>query len=167
MAEIRTTHRGIEMDTSTRVTVLAVTSRSSDFQSLLRIFTHTSWKLTGAPGIAGAIDEMRRSPAAVVLCTTDLPDGTWRDLLRELSDLPSQPLLLVASRAADEQLWADALDCGAYDVLSLPFEARQVYDSVGQAFRHWLELRSMKLQRKTAARAGQEQQHLSLTLSSS
>ena len=36
------------------------------------------------------------------------------------------PLLIVTSRFADERLWAEALNVGAYDVLAKPFERDEV-----------------------------------------
>jgi hypothetical protein len=43
----------------------------------------------------------------------------------------------VASHFADDQLWAEALNLGAYDVLAMPLRAAEVFRSVSLAWRRW------------------------------
>jgi len=50
--------------------------------------------------------------------------------------------LIVTSRNADDRLWAEALNMGAYDVLSQPFERVEVARAVESARRHF-EVRPM------------------------
>jgi FixJ family two-component response regulator len=45
--------------------------------------------------------------------------------------------LIVASRLADDHLWAEALNLGAWDVLAKPFDRREVFRSVKSAWQHW------------------------------
>ena len=40
--------------------------------------------------------------------------------------LPTTPLVVVASRLADEYLWVEALNLGAHDVLTKPFDSTEV-----------------------------------------
>ena len=47
------------------------------------------------------------------------------------------PLQIVTSRLANDRLWAEALNLGAYDVLARPFDAAEVLRSVGMAWRRW------------------------------
>jgi DNA-binding response OmpR family regulator len=47
------------------------------------------------------------------------------------------PLLIVASRTADEYLWAEALNLGAYDVLSKPYHPAEVIRVLSMAWLHW------------------------------
>jgi DNA-binding response OmpR family regulator len=47
------------------------------------------------------------------------------------------PLLLVVSKHADENLWAEVLNLGGYDVLLKPFERAEVVRVVGMAWRYW------------------------------
>jgi DNA-binding response OmpR family regulator len=62
---------------------------------------------------------------SIVVCESDLPDGTWRDILERLGGSPERPFLIVTSRVADERLWAEVLNLGGYDVLAKPFNARE------------------------------------------
>jgi len=43
----------------------------------------------------------------------------------------------VSSRLADERLWAEALNMGAWDVLAKPFDKMEVIRSVQSAWRRW------------------------------
>ena len=83
----------------------------------------------------------------VVICERDLPFGSWKDLLQEIQTLPDPPLLIVTSRLADEGLWAEALNLGAYDVLAKPFDRKEVTRVVSLAWRWW----SSERQRKSVA----------------
>jgi DNA-binding response OmpR family regulator len=72
-----------------------------------------------------------------VIGEASLPDGTWRDLLRECASFPAPPRLIVTSNLTDDRLWADALNLGAYDVLAKPFRAAEVFRIISLAWRQW------------------------------
>lgn len=85
--------------------------------------------------VAGAISQER---GGVVLCENQLPDGrSWRDVLAQLQELPHPPPLIVADRLADEALWAEVLDLGAYDLLVKPFDPTEVVRVVELALLWW------------------------------
>jgi len=54
-----------------------------------------------------------------------------------ISHQPDPPLVIVTSHLADERLWAEALNLGAYDVLAKPFDAIEVGRILGLAWQHW------------------------------
>jgi len=66
-----------------------------------------------------------------------LADGTWQKVLSEFGDLPSPPMFIVTSRLADERLWSEALNLGAYDVLAKPLHTKEVLHGVGLAGHLW------------------------------
>jgi DNA-binding response OmpR family regulator len=47
------------------------------------------------------------------------------------------PLLIVTSRSADDALWAEVLNLGGYNVLAKPFDSREVFHVVANAWLHW------------------------------
>jgi hypothetical protein len=51
--------------------------------------------------------------------------------------LPHHPLLIVASRLADEYLWAEVLNLGGHDVLAKPFQGAEVQWVLESAWRIW------------------------------
>lgn len=73
----------------------------------------------------------------MVVCERDLPQGTWVDMLRHIEALPNAPSLIVASRLADDGLWAEALNLGAWDVLAKPFDHSELIRSVKSAWQRW------------------------------
>ena len=62
----------------------------------------------------------------------------------ELRTLPDPPFLIVASRLADERLWAEALNLGAYDVLAKPFDSTEVTRIVGMAWLRWKDRHAIR-----------------------
>ena len=74
---------------------------------------------------------------AVILCERELPDGNWKTVLSACENSPDSPLLLVTSKTADENLWAEVLNLGGYDVLMKPFELGEVTRVIGMAWRQW------------------------------
>jgi len=70
---------------------------------------------------------------SVVVTESELPDGTWRDVLSCLDDVPNPPLLIVVSRLADERLWAEVLNRCGFDVLAKPFARDEVIRVIGHA----------------------------------
>lgn len=119
------------------VNVLAILPSWEDQNSLSKIFWHSTWNLHHAEVLGHArllVDEIG---AGVVICDCTLADGRWQDLLRELQRRPVAPSLIVASRQADDALWAEVLNLGGFDVLATPFQAQEVIRSVSLAWRHW------------------------------
>ena len=121
------------------VTVLAVSSSHEALASLSAIFSHSRWRLFQARSCAEAISFLEAHPVPVVISEQNLSDATWRDLLAYVVLLPNPSHLIVASRCADDRLWAEALNLGAHDVLAMPFRAAEVSHSVSLAWRQWKE----------------------------
>ena len=121
------------------VAVLAVSSSPEDHSSLEAILAHSRWRLYHSSCHFRAIALLAEHSIAVVIVDADLQPGAWRDFLATRESLPGSPLVIVASRLADDRLWSEALNLGAYDVLAKPFRAREVFHSVSLAWRHWNE----------------------------
>jgi DNA-binding response OmpR family regulator len=77
----------------------------------------------------------------LVLCDEVLPDGSWKDMLRLMQKQPDPNYLIVTSPNADDHLWAEVLNLGAYDVLAKPFHSTEVFRSIGLAWRQWSDTR--------------------------
>lgn len=63
-----------------------------------------------------------------VLLTDSSLDGedSWKHLLDESRTLADPPPVIVASRQADDSLWAEILSVGCYDLLAKPFQKGEV-----------------------------------------
>ncbi len=117
------------------ITILAVSPHDDDHVTLLTIFSHRNWRIERARAYGEARRKLRDSKAAVVICERDLPDGTWKDVLYELARMDNAPPLIVMSRSADDQVWAEVLNLGGYDVLQKPLEPSEVRRAVAMAWR--------------------------------
>ena len=122
---------------ATVFTVLAISSDPADYINLAEICACRRWRLIAAQSCWQALTRIRSDSIAVALCDRGLPDGTWKDVLDELAQMPAAPLLIVTSRLADDALWAAVLNMGGYDVLLKPLEPKQVLWSLTSACRHW------------------------------
>ena len=143
---MRTVH-GIKSQSAPQiVTILALDLTVDDRFSLREILSRTEsglsltcrWRLEQSSGIESVLRSARWSPGiAVVICDHDLGQGRWKRLLLDVRDLSRPPLVIVASRLADDRLWAEALNLGAYDVLSKPFESTEALRVIGHAMLRW------------------------------
>lgn len=100
------------------------------------------WEVHSRPNLESTLEDLRQDPIPIVLCDRDRTAEAWKDLLRSFASLPDPPLLIVASRMADEHLWAEALNLGAYDVLAKPFDATEVVRIAGLACLRWHQRRA-------------------------
>jgi len=127
------------------VTLLSVGLIEEDHASLADILKYSEcdqraagrWKLNACSNLPAALAALRKDRVPVVVCETDLQPGTWKEVLEELRTLPDPPFLIVTSKFADERLWAEALNLGAWDVLAQPFDNMEVTRIVNMAWQRW------------------------------
>jgi DNA-binding NtrC family response regulator len=131
----------VETQTSATGTlkVLYASATDEDHLSLEAIVGHSRWMLFRARDLGSTLTLLREHEIAVLLCERDLLPGTWTDVLEHIQALPNAPSLIVASRLADDRLWAEALNLGAWDVLAKPFDHIEVIRSVKSAWQHWYD----------------------------
>jgi len=126
-----------QFSTTGTLTLLSVSPLEEDHSSLQAIIGQSKWKLLKASDLVSTLALLQEHEVAVVLCERDLLPGTWTDVLEQINTQSNIPSLIVASRLADERLWADALSLGAWDVLAKPFDRNEVIRSVHSAWRRW------------------------------
>jgi response regulator RpfG family c-di-GMP phosphodiesterase len=116
------------------------------------VFRKKGWRLFEAPARRAAMQCLERNRVHVVVAGTDLPSWHWKRALADLRRLTSPPQLVVASRIADDQLWSEVLNLGAYDLLACPMRRDEVERVLVSARRH-CESKPMSAQRSLSARA--------------
>lgn len=79
-----------------------------------------------ARGLAQGLALLRRTPYAAIVTDASLGDGTWRDVLAHTHRSGRGCAVIVTDRLADDELWAEVLEAGAYDLLAQPFEPDEV-----------------------------------------
>lgn len=138
----------VETSVGAVVTVLSISPDPEDHQALENIFSHSRWALFRAGHLTSALGILRGREIGVVLCDRDAPPASWTRVLEASRMLQPAPSLIVTARLADEQLWSDALNLGAYDVLAKPFDRGELLRSISRAWLQWhhrrKEARSLK-----------------------
>ena len=119
------------------LTLLAISPDSDDHIKLAELCARCRWRFLEAQTCRQGLTRIRSDGVAVAICERDLPDGTWKAVLDELDQVTAAPILIVASRLADDALWAEVLNVGGYDVLLKPFEPKEVVWSVTSAHHQW------------------------------
>ncbi len=103
----------------------------------LEHITNFAWTPVRCASGHRALAVLRTTSIPILLCDTDLGPGIWQEILERITLLSDPPLLIVTSRVADDYLWAEALNLGAWDVLAKPFDPEETSRVLGFAWRHW------------------------------
>lgn len=128
------------------VTVFHVGPQDQDLSALAEILDRTDWKmcpgtrwnLSATTDIPSAAAHLKNESVPIVLCERESDAGSWKDVLESAGKAAVPPMVIVASRTADEYLWAEALNLGAYDVLSKPYHPSEVVRVLSMAWLHWM-----------------------------
>lgn len=105
---------------------LLISPSQEEHDFLHALFNEEDWTLHSASSLACASAILRDTVVSVVITEADLPVGCWRDVLDVVGFLPNRPIVIVTSLHADDRLWAEALNLGAYDVLAKPFNKTEL-----------------------------------------
>lgn len=119
------------------ISVLLIGPKDSRRWALRQIFTPPQWEIREASTYRQAVEILHDRRIGVTICDTDIADGNWQALLAELQTRTNPPPLIVSSRLADERLWAEVLNLGAYDVLVQPFDRAEVLRVARMAWMAW------------------------------
>ncbi len=118
-----------------KFSLLVVSPHKDDRSAVSQILQNPCWRIENAASLEDAGKRLKQKVVSVILCERDLPDGCWKDLLPSVRELPVVPSVVVISRHANDDLWADVLSSGGYDVLAKPFDRRELVRVVGMAWR--------------------------------
>ena len=121
------------------IALLSVSPIQHDHDNLTSLLHPAQWRIYDASGLRSASAFLRAHVFPLVVCERNLLPGKWTQLLDEIRLLSIPPFLIVTSRAADDYLWAEALNMGAYDVLAKPFDLTEVTRILSSAWLHWHE----------------------------
>jgi DNA-binding NtrC family response regulator len=117
-------------------TALLISPAEPDHETFQNLFQHHGWSLHALKCVRSATKRVHESPVSLVITERDLPDGDWKDVLETIHGLPRPPLVVVISASADNYLWAEALNLGAYDVLSKPLNQTEMFRVFSSAWIH-------------------------------
>jgi len=112
--------------------VLFISGYPDDANRLSEMLQALPLGLVHVSNLERARHELQQRSYSVILSEASLPDGKWEDALNLARECQGQVELIVTDQDADARLWAEALNLGAYDVLSQPFyepEVRRILHS--------------------------------------
>ena len=69
---------------------------------------------------------LQTTEARVILTDVTFERGGWQDAVRMAARLSFRTALVLVSPFADQRLWIDALEYGAYDLILEPFHAEEL-----------------------------------------
>jgi DNA-binding NtrC family response regulator len=144
------------------ITALVLSPDDQDYVSLERIFK-PGWNVISSGTVASALSILRKVPIPLVICDCDITSVTWGVALDRISLLPDPPLFIVTSRLADDYLWAEALNLGAWDVLAKPFDVDEVIRIVSSALQHWRDRHGVHTGRTAQRKAATGTDYLVVT----
>lgn len=126
--------------------VLLVSHRSDDHAALQKIFRNSSWEVNGAFTARAGVDFLRQHYLVpVIINDCNLPDADWRWVLKELRRERIRSSFILSARLADERLWAEALNLGAFDLLlAAPFDPEEVIRVTESAWLDWNRDRGLR-----------------------
>jgi DNA-binding NtrC family response regulator len=93
---------------------------------LLRLLDGKDLQIYLASDFREAQQRLSKGSYDLLLVDEHFCDGSWRDLLQFLLGSNKPCEMIVCSRCGDEQLWAEVLQSGAYDLLVEPYEQHEV-----------------------------------------
>jgi CheY-like chemotaxis protein len=109
-----------------QIRILSVSPDEGDHTELRQILDELPFQVTAVRSGREAAASLDAGQFDVILCECRLPDGTWLEILNQISGAPATTLLIVTSRIADASLWAEVLNLGGYDLLAKPFNRQEV-----------------------------------------
>jgi DNA-binding response OmpR family regulator len=109
-------------DNSLSQTVVIATQFTRDREYLCDIVRQCRLRSVEATTYREVLSAVGVHGAAALVCDDGLP---WRDIVSHLADNCQPPRLIIVTADHDQSLFAEALNRGAYDVLTKPFSAKE------------------------------------------
>ena len=103
-------------------------------EKLLRLLGHHGLDVSLASTSMEARQKLMRPHSyELLLVDAELPGGSWQDFLPLLVSSSPPCEMVVCSRAGDERLWAEVIQCGGFDLIAEPYEQQEVIRIVRSA----------------------------------
>lgn len=109
-----------------RSRILFVSGHHEDAGRLSQMLHSLPLVLDHAPTMQQTRARLRQFDYSVILTEAALPDGNWLDVLHLARKYSGELEVIVTDPHADARLWSEALNLGAYDLVSQPFYEPEV-----------------------------------------
>jgi DNA-binding response OmpR family regulator len=111
--------------------VLAIVREPAEFARLAAELSAAGIQVNRAQNLLDALLHQVAFSAPLVICDTDGVD--WRAALAVFRCLPTAAIVFLA-RLADEPLWLEMLNAGAFDLLPKPYDRRELTRIIARVF---------------------------------
>ena len=131
------------MPASNSKTILVVGGSENQLGNCLQevfqhaLFRYFNWSMRQLQTCQQALVFLRQNHLPLVISWCEMPDGNWKDLLRQLPLLTKPPLLAVSYQPTGRCFWSEVISLGGYDILVKPFGASDVFRLVSLAWENW------------------------------
>jgi DNA-binding NtrC family response regulator len=118
-------------------TVLLVRPCEQDRATLRNILEDSRWHVAEVDDCREARAFLTQNRVHMVFYNCDEAGADWREFARQVTEFSPAPLLIAASRLADEGLWAETLNMGGYDLLASPLDSNEARRAIFSAWQAW------------------------------
>ena len=116
-----------------RLQVLVACSDPESRRILLTLLAHCGFEPLSSSTVREARAMLFEQPVSLVICSTDLADGNFRDILQAAGASAARTPVVVASRSDDTSEYLEAMRLGAFDFIACPYRQSEVEWIVGRA----------------------------------
>ena len=109
-----------------RSRILYISGDAEDVRNLSKILNPLPLILDHAESVECARSKLQTGDYDVIVTEAVLPDGKWLDVLHLVRESLREPKVIVTDQNADARFWAEALNLGACDFLTRPFDPPEV-----------------------------------------
>ncbi len=113
--------------------VLAIVREPAEFARLAAELSVSGVSVQRAEDLLDAVLQHLNTPSRLVICDSDIVD--WKTALNVLARLPPKVTVVFLARLADDDLWLEMLNAGAFDLLANPCEKAELNRVVRSVFR--------------------------------
>lgn len=113
--------------------VLCICGNRDEARKLSEMLDTVPVALEHARTLAQARSRLRNTDFEVILTDSAFPGGTWLDVLHLARESTREIRVIVTNPQADARFWAEALNLGAFDLLTQPFDEYEVQRIVQNA----------------------------------
>jgi DNA-binding response OmpR family regulator len=112
-------------------------NRGDDYLTLRALLQGTQWMPIQAANWSDTVILARQVDARVILYDRNLPGLKWQKGISQLVGASSTPCLILLSDVSDPYLWDELIQHGGFDVLTRPFQRKEVLAMLDFAHTHW------------------------------
>jgi DNA-binding NtrC family response regulator len=117
--------------------VLLISPDSRDHTLIRHVFNRSNWVLHECRTVEEGLRFLAHHPVPVVITEERLGSADWKAILSAVSNSARPPKVIVTSHHAEPSLWAEVINLGGYDVLAKPWNERELFHAISQAWLAW------------------------------